>query len=174
VAPELHTALRQNARDSGLSLNEFCARKLASPVGAVDSTSPASAAVKRAASLFGADLVGVAAIGSWARAQAFTRSDVDLLVAVDPLRELTRGLYREWDADPPTWEAREVDVHFAHLPAIDAPVSALWAECAIDGIVLFERDYALSKLLACIRREIAAGRLVRRTAHGQPYWSEVA
>ena len=47
----------------------------------------------------------------------------------------------------------------------------LWPEIALDGIVLFERDGALSRKLVAIRRAIADGRLVRRTAHGQPYWT---
>ena len=46
-----------------------------------------------------------------------------------------------------------------------------WPEIALDGIVLFERDVAVSRRLVAIRRAIADGRLVRRTAHGQPYWT---
>jgi len=174
IEPQLHAALRDAARRAGLSLNELCARKLAAPQLEAGTPSPAAAALQRAAALLGSDLVAVAAIGSWARDESFAGSDVDLLIAVDPARGLTRELYREWDADPPRWGEREIDVHFAHLPAPEAPVGAIWAECAIDGIVLFERDFALSARLARIRRDIASGRLVRRTAHGQPYWSEVA
>ena len=49
-----------------------------------------------------------------------------------------------------------------------------WAEVAVDGIVLFERDWRLSTHLARVRRAIAERRLVRRLAHGQPYWTEAA
>jgi hypothetical protein len=50
----------------------------------------------------------------------------------------------------------------------------VWAEAAIDGIVLFERGMRITEHLIRVRREIAAGRIVRRVAHGQPYWTEVA
>jgi hypothetical protein len=50
----------------------------------------------------------------------------------------------------------------------------VWGEVAVDGVVLYERGLDVSADLARIRREIAAGRLVRRTAHGQPYWTSAA
>jgi hypothetical protein len=174
VEPALHAALKRAAREAGLSLNEFCARRLAAPPAVPGEGSPAAGVVQRALDLLGPDLVAVAALGSWAREESFAGSDVDVLVAVDRGHRLTRDLYRAWDRDPARWGAREVDVHFAHLPATGAPVSALWAECAIDGIVLHERGLALSTLLVRVRRDIAAGRIVRRVVHGQPYWSEVA
>ncbi|MCY4188977.1 MAG: hypothetical protein OXD30_10890 [Bryobacterales bacterium] len=55
-----------------------------------------------------------------------------------------------------------------------AECSGLWAEVALDGIVLWDRDWKLSAQLARIRRRIAGGRLVRRVVHGQPYWTEAA
>jgi hypothetical protein len=45
---------------------------------------------------------------------------------------------------------------------------------AIDGVVIFERGLRLSSYLADVRRTILAGRIVRRSVHGQPYWHEVA
>jgi hypothetical protein len=50
----------------------------------------------------------------------------------------------------------------------------MWGEVAIDGIVLFERGLHLTLHLIRVRHDIAAGRIVRRMAHGQPYWTEVA
>jgi hypothetical protein len=50
----------------------------------------------------------------------------------------------------------------------------VWGEVAIDGVILFDRDLRLSSCLNRVRRDIAAGRIVRRLAHGQPYWTEVA
>ena len=70
---------------------------------------------------------------------------------------------------PVTWDGREVDPHFVHLPKPGQATGA-WGEAAVDGIVLHEREYAVSATLASVRREIAAGRLVRRIIHGQPYW----
>jgi len=45
---------------------------------------------------------------------------------------------------------------------------------AVDGIVLFERELRISSALVRTRRDIAAGRLVRRIVHGQPYWTAAA
>jgi len=39
---------------------------------------------------------------------------------------------------------------------------------------LFARDLELPSRLAAIRRDIADGRIVRKTSHGQPYWVKVA
>jgi hypothetical protein len=49
-------------------------------------------------------------------------------------------------------------------------VSGSWAEAAVCGIVLYDRNLALSRRLIGIRERIAAGGLVRRMAQGQPYW----
>ena len=67
IDPGLHAALRAAARESGVSLNDYCVRKLALPVGSLAATDPAGAAVARAAGLFGERLLGVVAYGSWAR-----------------------------------------------------------------------------------------------------------
>ncbi len=174
IEPGLHAALRAAARDSGVSMNDYCARKLALPAGPSAATAPASAAVARAASLFGGSLRGVVAYGSWARGEAGAGSDVDLLVVLDEGVALTRALYREWDQAPLEWAGRPVEAHFAHLPPPEHLAAGLWAEVALDGIVLFERGFGVSTRLAAIRRDIAAGRIVRREAHGQAYWTTAA
>ena len=38
------------------------------------------------------------------------------------------------------------------------------------GIVLYDRELAISRRLIAIREHIAAGGLVRRMSQGQPYW----
>lgn len=174
ISPELHAALRQAAEEAGTSLNDFCARKLAAPIGSFAGLQPGVEIVVRAADLFGESLVGVAAFGSWVRQELTPASDVDLLVVVEDDVALTRELYRAWNDTPLEWEGRRVEEHFVHLPEAGSRVSGLWAEVAVDGVVLFERGLELSRALAGIRREIAAGRIVRRSAHGQPYWTEVA
>jgi predicted nucleotidyltransferase len=174
VRPGLHAALRAAARGAGLSLNDYCARKLAAPAGNPTALAGATAVVERAAELFGEDLLAVVAYGSWARGEATAASDVDVLVVVAPTAPLTRALYRRWDERPLVWGGRPVEPHFVRLRAADEGTTGLWAEAAIDGIVLFERGVETSARLAEIRRAIMAGRLVRRVVHGQPYWAEVA
>jgi hypothetical protein len=97
-----------------------------------------------------------------------------VLVVVDAAAPITRSLYRRGDERPLAWDGRPVEPHFVHLRAAGAHATGLWAEAAIDGIVLFERGSATSARLAQMRRAIVDGRLVRRVVHGQPYWSEVA
>lgn len=157
-----------------MSLNDYCARTLAVPSGNAAELRSASGVVQRAAELFGEALVGVAAYGSWTRGEAARHSDVDVLVVLEPRIEITRALYRRWDAVPIAWETHPVEPHFVHLLAPDGRASGLWAEVAVDGIVLFERRLRLSMALVRVRRDILAGRLVRRMVHGQPYWAEAS
>jgi predicted nucleotidyltransferase len=171
IDPALHAALRRAAREAGVSLNDYCSRSLAAPAGRAGAAGPVAEVVRRAAALFGEQLAGVLLYGSVARGEAEASSDVDVLVVVDPRVRLTRSLYRRWDEEPVAWEGRTIDPHFAHPPDPAAPPSGLWAELALDGIVLFECGLALSRALVRIRREILAGRLERRVVHGQPYWA---
>lgn len=170
----LHASLREAARAAGVSLNEYCARKLAAPLGALAEFGDASRVVERAADLCGDDLIGVVAHGSWARDELRDGSDVDVLVVVRPSKKIDRDLYRQWDEQPLEWEGRPVDAHFVTLTESDDQPGALWAEAALDGVVLFERGLSVSSRLARVRRDIADGRLVRQFSHGHPYWAEVA
>ena len=173
LPPPLHAALQEAAREAGVSLNAYCLRRLAAPGVRLEHADLAEL-VSRAASLAGRDLIGVAVFGSWARGNPTANSDIDALVVVEPGFALTRAAYRPWDADPPTVEGREVDAHIVRLPEMGSRVTGLWAEVAIDGLVVFERGLRLSSYLAAVRRSILAGRIERRTLHGQPYWHEVA
>jgi len=174
LSPGMHAALRRAARAAEVSLNDYCVRKLALPSGNLAGVTGAPAVVERAAELFGHELLAVVAYGSWTRDEAVAGSDIDVLVVVDATAPITRALYRRWDARPLTWDGHEVEPHFVRLRGREEGATGLWAEAAIDGVVLFERGFAVSRRLAEIRRDVLAGRLVRRTAHGQPYWSEVA
>ncbi|MCY3701798.1 MAG: nucleotidyltransferase domain-containing protein [Rhodospirillales bacterium] len=174
IDPSLHAALRQAAAAHGLSLNAFCARRLAHPMGMLLDFPAASAALQRANDVIGGALIGMAVFGSWARGEPTDASDVDVLVVADENVPIARTLYRKWDEEPVRWEGRPVDPHFTRLPTGRRPPSALWAEVAIDGMVLIERELRLSAHLAAVRRVLAAGRLRRRTVHGQGYWTEVA
>jgi hypothetical protein len=174
VDPGLHALLKAEARELGFSLNDYCARKLALPADAAALADEGAAVVRRAVDIHGFHLAGVVIFGSWARGEAADGSDVDLLVVLDRTLPLTRSLYAPWDAGPLTWDGRPVEMHLAHLPAQGQPPSSIWAEVALDGIIVFERGRRLSAALASVRREIADGRFVRRVSQGQPYWVKVA
>lgn len=168
---DLHVALHGAACASGLSLNAYCVRQLAAAGLRSTTDEDAISLVARAREVVGEALLSVLLYGSWVRGEATPASDVDALVVVDSSLELSRAMYRAWDARPITWRERRVDPHFTHFP-IEAEFSGLWAELAVDGIVLCDRDWKLSAHLARVRRRIASGKLVRRVVHGQPYWAE--
>jgi len=168
IDPGLHAALRRAADLANLSLNEYCARKLAG--GGVGLGDPGWQAVERAAAVVGGSLIGVAVYGSWARGEPMETSDVDVLVVVATSTPITRQLYRRWDEEPVRWEGRSVEPHFVHFPPGGSGPSGTWAEVALDGIVLFDRDLALSRRLVEVRKRILDGAVERREIHGQPYW----
>jgi predicted nucleotidyltransferase len=170
IDPGLHAALRHAASASGQSLNEYCARKLAAPIGEPSAFKAAAAAVTRSAAVARDALVGVVAFGSWARSELHDGSDIDLLVVVDRSLELSRTIYRRWDEKPVLWNGRRVEPHFVTMPERSPPAVGLWAEAAVDGIVLFARGLELQAALSAIRRDLIEGRVVRKTIHGQPYW----
>lgn len=173
IDPGLHAALRASAAELGMSLNRYCAAKLVAPVDPV-AGEMAAPVVARAARLFGEHLVGVVVFGSWVRGEATTESDVDLLVVVDSETRLSRSLYRRWDRSPLSSGGRPIEPHFVHLPDREHELIGTWAEVAVDGIVVFERGRTVSTRLISIRGMIADGKIVRRTAHGQPYWARAA
>jgi predicted nucleotidyltransferase len=166
--PGLHGLLRDEAQAAGLSLNDWCGRTLAAPgAGGLDA---APGVVLTIRSRLGSDLVGVILYGSFPRGTLTSGSDVDLLVVLEAGVPITRSLYREWEGAVPAWNGREIDLHFVHLSPPDDQVSGSWAEAAVGGIVLYDRELAISRRLIAIREHIAAGGLVRRMSQGQPYW----
>lgn len=179
MTPSLQAVLRDQAERAGLSLNEYCARKLSAP--GVATVSPAVGAMGRAAAATGGRVVSMVAFGSWARGTAREDSDVDLLIVVPPDVAIERELYRGWDAfgEAPDgaserWGGHRVEPHFVHLPGPEDRVTGLWAEVALDGIVLFDPDLALTRHLIALRHRILAGAIVRREVHGHAYWVEAA
>ena len=172
IDPGLHATLRQAARDAGLSLNEFCARRLSLPTMSVEE--PGRDATAKAAAMLGDALTGVVAFGSWTRNELAQTSDVDLLIVVDKEVQIGRRLYREWDEQPLFWNGHRVEPHFVHLPRPGAPFSGTWAEVAVEGVILYERALTVSLALAEVRQKIVSGHIIRRRLHGQSYWVEAA
>lgn len=157
-----------------LSLNEYCVQRLSGPDLSVGARKPVAVLLAQTAEVAGPHLIGVIAHGSWVRGEARASSDIDVMVVVDAGLPLTRGLYRDWDRATPTLLGRPLDAHFVHLPADPSHPSSVWCEIAVEGLLLSDRDGAIAGALIEVRRAMAQGRLVRRTAHGQPYWTVAA
>ena len=170
----LHRTLTQAAAAEGLSFNEFCVRRLQTPAYPEDTSAVRSLVLERALAAFGDRLRGVVAVGSWARGNAATDSDIDVLIVIDAATPLTRDLYRAWDKAPLTFEGRTIDAHFLHASAPGTPATGVWCEAAVDGLVWYDADGRTTSRLADVRRLIADGRVVRGVAHGQPYWKGAA
>lgn len=166
--PQLHGLLREDARAAGISLNDWCSQTLAAP--GAGGFSEASGVVQVIRCRLGRELVGVVVYGSFTRGELAAGSDVDLLVVLAKEVPITRSLYRDWEDALPDWGGRTIDLHFVHLPKPADRVSGTWAEAAVCGIVLHDKNLAVSRRLIGIRECIATGGLVRRMSQGQPYW----
>jgi hypothetical protein len=97
-------------------------------------------------------------------------SDVDVLVVVSEDLRIDRDLYRAWDQSPVSWNDHPLEPHFVHLPGAGSRLTGFWAEVAVDGVVIYEKELIVSGRLVQFRRQIAAGRMRRRTSQGQSYW----
>lgn len=171
VTPALHMRLKKDAQLAGCSLNEYCGQVLESgATGLRMDDKFARELVSRAKRILGDALLGVIVYGSWVRGEAGDSSDVDVMLVTDASVTITRSLVAQWDEQPMTYEQRPVEAHFVTLPPLGQSVSGLWAELSIDGIIVYERGFHVSRLLAHARSEIASGRLQRRRSHGQNYW----
>ena len=169
IDPGLHASLRDAARAADTSLNSYCAEKLASLGAGLDEEG--TGVVRRAISVLGDSLIGVVAFGSWARGDDSPESDLDVLVIADEAVDISRALYRQWDAEPALgWHGHRVSPHFVRLASEGAPISGFWAEVAMDGLVLFEKTWAVSRHVAGLRRQILEGEITRRVVGEQVYW----
>ena len=167
----LHQRLLIRAKANQQSLNELCLDRLSGPSTLEGTRHQIFRNILAAADiLLGQELLGVVFFGSQARGEGRLDSDWDLLVVSSSEVALSRDIYRQWDKCAQLDEKNEIEVHFVHLPLETSIATGFWSEIALDGIVLFEKDFCVSKYLARVRREIAEGLILRKTKHGQSYW----
>lgn len=169
---DLHRTLAAAASEAGVSFNEYCVRHLAG--GGTGRGVDAGPTLAHARRVIGPNYVGAILHGSWARGEARDSSDIDVLVVVDRRVALSRALYATWDEAAPSQPDRNVDVHFVHPPAATLHPGAVWCEAALDGVVLDDPSGVITRALYDVRRSIAEGRVVRRSLHGQFYWTSAA
>ena len=180
IPESVYAALRKRAKAEGMSMNQFAGetlrRSLGTSASALHGPNPAptaapwAAVVSRALALFGDRLAGILLFGSVARGTESERSDIDVLIALSSDTSIDRGLYDRWDEAVGNEVDRRISVHFAALPSDPEDAGSLWFEAALDGIILWEREAEISRLLSGIRRLFLSGRVERRLIHGHPYW----
>lgn len=168
IPPELHKKLREESLAKGLSLNELCSRKIAPERSEIPVSGPLPRKlIQEVRRNWDGELLGLVLFGSVARGEETARSDVDLLVVLKS--KITRSFYTRWDElfyeDHP-----EISPHFVRLPETVSSAGSLWLETAIDGIVVWERDWLISRFFASLRKAILAGEFLRKMAYGHPYW----
>lgn len=166
---QLHARLKAYAARRRLSLNAACLELLQHALGFDPRTPELPYGLERLLSAecsLAPDIIALILYGSHARGEATSASDVDILAVLHRDKKIVRSLYAELDelTVPP------VSIMLAHLPAPAEAFGSLWLEVAQDGKVLFDREQQVTVELSRIRREIAAGRYVRRESHGQGYW----
>lgn len=171
LPPALHADLVGRAAAEGLSLNQYCVRSLRAGGPSMGPWLDVGGLVARARRVVHEHFVGLIAHGSMERGEASTSSDVDVLVVVDRSQPLTRDVYRQWDAEQVEASGVPVDVHFVQLPESPDRAGSVWCEAAIEGTVLADTKGRVRCALRDVRRTIGEGRLVRKRAHGQPYWT---
>lgn len=168
IPTSLHASLKKEAEVQAISLNDLCIKRLSETSFAEALPLDIATAVGFLTSMCQQQLVGIVIFGSWARGDANALSDVDILVVLSQKSKITRDLYRKWENcfSEPT----RIEPHFARLPDLHERVSGLWAEIAMDGLILSDRRLKLHHYLTHIRHLIAAGKIVAKRSHGQNYW----
>lgn len=181
IPPELHRSLRDEAYARGISLNDLCVERLSGTPASHPEESlslwrelPPTLLSKSKLKAAGFNLVGLVLFGSFARGQADSLSDIDLLLILPVGTELSREWYSRWDArlEPQLRSVthRRVNPQFVTLPRSPEEAGSLWLEVAGEGIILWEDDLKISTLLHGLRTQIKSRIFVRQESHGQPYW----
>lgn len=170
---DLFEKLKARAIVNGVSMNEFCKSSLqkeVSPSGPSTAFDELKNIIHQA---LGIELIGAVLFGSTARGTATSNSDRDLLLVIDSGACVSRELYELWDQltkKNKRSALSDYSPHFCALPSNPLRTEGIWLETALDGIVLWEAGFRVSRFLGEIRRAIVEQKFVRKSAHGHPYW----
>ncbi len=172
IEPELGSALRTQAEQGECSLNEWCSEILRRSVnrgGFEFYEDDTLVHVKNSAkNIFSDSLKSIILFGSYARGDHTSESDIDILLVLDKKVKITRKLYSQFDEVSSFSD--KVSIHFVTVPDIADSLSGLWCEIALEGIVLFDRDLYVSRLLIVLRKRIMEGEYESKFSHGHRYW----
>lgn len=117
---------------------------------------------------FSSALTGVIFFGSAARNELRENSDIDLLVVLKDKVPFDRDSYSK--LKPERIAGHLISPLLVQYPTEERITRSVWLEAAIDGCILYDTDFVLSRLLIKIRNEIASGSVKRCFAYGVPYW----
>jgi predicted nucleotidyltransferase len=179
IPEEQHRALKEHAARSKRSLNAACVLALEASL-ARESFPPSAhrerdpgdpVPVDTILAEFEPDLVGIVLFGSVARGSAGEGSDIDLLLVLHPSGSLNRDLYHRWDTFARrTGISKRLSPHFCRLAESCESTGSLWFEVALEGIVLWEREWTVSRFLARMRHYMLENNVRRKLSYGVPYW----
>lgn len=164
----LHLSIKRDALAQHKSVNELCIRRLALPSSFESIPDSIATEIQSIIGICGEHLIAIALFGSFARGEARDGSDVDLLCVLSQTFKINRALYGKWEAQK--HDENLVEPSFVTLPTVESRVSGIWAEVAIEGLVLFDKGLQLQHYLNHVRQVIYSGDLVRSSSHGQNYW----
>ena len=165
VKPAEHAQLALEAQKQGSSLNKICVERLR---GKTAQLSPKNYYVKKLQDHFGDLLEGVVLFGSVARGEQHKQSDTDLLIILHPSIKIDRSTYKTWNKMFPPQDT--ASPHFVSLPMYCEKAGSIWLEVAIEGILLWEKDFKVSHFTRDLRKYILDGNVTRASTQGQPYW----
>lgn len=169
IPEELHRLLTKEARLKNISLNSICEDLIQKGLSV---SSPEEQEILRHAQQVAGieNLLGVVIYGSWARKDVRDSSDFDVLIVVRNEKKINRRLYQDWDLLNLKMDNKDVEANFVYLPSLEKSPAGIWAEIAIDGIVIYEKEFAVSRYLSFVRQNIADHKIQRFFSHGQPFW----
>ena len=181
--PEIHAQLIEIKEEKNISLNELCKGYITSSLYSSTRNATHSTIWTRLAwycMRYFPDFNGIVLFGSVARGEATENSDCDVAVILNRGANINRKLYKQWEVLEEAWEKEygiplkfqnwELQPSIISLPELGTSTTSLWAELSIDGIVLSENKFSISRYLSFARREISSGKLIRKTSYGHGYW----
>jgi predicted nucleotidyltransferase len=170
---DLHGRLYREAQATGLSLNQYCVRKLR---GGLSSDRYAQLGMDReflnsVVGALPARPLALILFGSFARGNYTASSDIDLLIVFDGDVRPTRSLYRDLESRLDlTRLSHPFSPHLVSLPERADDCGSLWFEVALEGVVLWEEGSRVSAFLREVRGAVSSGEIRRKTVYGHPYW----
>lgn len=175
----LMSGLKRLSARRGISVNQLCTESLKVMVEP-ERTSPRKVLLNNDFSsalteyvegviipAFGKKLIGVLLFGSAARGEMKRDSDIDILIVLKDAH-FDRDIYDRIKTI--SINDHTVSPLVVQLPTNEEALRSVWLEASIDGVMLFDTDFTLSRLLSHIRLQIISGVVKRRLAYGVPYW----